>query len=469
MTTVGDDALAQAQLQADPLADTTIARILGPWRTARAGAIADEALACNAAHWQHLAQVNRLLAQWTDNGGLVAWRAQDTAPDIAQALQAYLQVAQALPDWAEPALIARAEALFMDYGALSCILLFCASLPECYVVPDLSAVLHAAGQLEAHTEYRIRATAAMIFPVMLHGGLTSAQGSGIAQVLKVRLIHATIRNLILHGDPQDAAQTRMAVAPTPSLWDSQRLHEALFAHGWNTTTQGLPCNQEELAYTLLTFGYVFLRSLRRLGLGLSPEDERAYLHAWNVMGHVLGIERRYMADTMGEAEALFARMQARGRASPVAPDPRPGLGQALMHAMEHAIPLRAAKAFPVLMTRHLCGGQAMRELGIDRRVPWLAHALFALGMGITRGIDAVVRLALPEFSITRCITRIFGYHFMARILMDQTRPLKLPAALLEHVGRTMDSWSDDPRAPRWLNALEDRFTTRGLWRSAARH
>ena len=35
----------------------------------------------------------------------------------------------------------------MDHGPLSCILLFCASLPECYVLPDLSAATR--GQMYA--------------------------------------------------------------------------------------------------------------------------------------------------------------------------------------------------------------------------------------------------------------------------------------------------------------------------------
>jgi hypothetical protein len=79
----------------------------------------------------------------------------------------------------------------MEYGALSVTMLFCSSLPECYVIPDLAAVLHATGQLETHTDYRIRATGAMIFPVMMAGGLTAPDGGGIAQILKVRLIHHT--------------------------------------------------------------------------------------------------------------------------------------------------------------------------------------------------------------------------------------------------------------------------------------
>jgi hypothetical protein len=457
--------LDTTQQRADPLADTTIARILGPWRPAPQEATAAQWLAANAGHWQRIAQVNQLFNQWTDNASLNQWQPQGAPPDVVDPLRAYVQAAQSLPDWADPARIARAETLFMDYGALSCILLFCSSLPECYVVPDLSAVLHVAGQLEAHTEYRIRATAAMIFPVMMKGGLTTPQGSGIAQVLKVRLIHATIRNLILRGDPQDApAQT----PPLPALVGSQNMHQALYAHGWNTASDGLPCNQEELAYTLLTFGYVFLRSMRRLGLGLRPDDELAYLHAWNVMGHVLGIERALMVDTMEEGEALFARMQARGRAQPVSPDPRPGLGQALMNTMEQVIPLRLFKPFPVLMTRYLCGGATMTDLGIAGRVSWLSRLLFALLMLVARVIDGVVRLVLPEFSISRFITRVLGYQFMSKILMDQTRPLKLPTHLLNSVDTMMEGWSDDPHAPRWLNALEDRLTTRGSWRTANR-
>lgn len=458
--------LDRMQRQADPLADTTIARILGPWAAVQAQAGAAQLVAANATHWQRIAQVNQLFAQWTDNRSLMGWQAKEAPPEVALPLAAYVQGAQALPDWADPAKIARAETLFMDYGALSCILLFCSSLPECYVVPDLSAVLHVAGQLEQHTEYRIRATAAMIFPVMMKGGLTSPEGSGIAQVLKVRLIHATIRNLILHGDPLDA-RAGSAVAPLPALLGSKNMHEALFAHGWDTAADGLPCNQEELAYTLLTFGFVFLRSLRRLGLGLRPDDELAYLHAWNVVGHVLGIERALMAQTMEQSETLLARMQARGRADTVAPDPRPGLGQALMQTMEQVIPLRVAKPFPVLMTRYLCGGATMQDLGIAQRVSWLSRMLFALLMGAVRAIDWLVRLVLPDFSIARFITRVLGYQFMSKVLMDQTRPLKLPAHLLDGVGRMMESWSEDARAPGWVNALEDRLTTRGSWRAPA--
>lgn len=461
--TPSDAALAAMQHHADPLADQTIADILGEWP--------DGDVAADAPQWARIDTVNRLFGQWKDNASLTGWSAQGEGVDaaMARALDHYVQSAQALPSWADAHKIERAEQLFMEHGALSCILLFCASLPECYVVPDLSSVLHTSGQLEQNAEYRIRSTAAMIFPVMLHGGL-SPRGAGVAQVLKVRLIHATIRNLILHGSPQDAVQQMLAggagrIAPRaqPAGGGRQAMFQTLYARGWNLQSDGLPCNQEELAYTLLTFGYVFLRSLRRLGLRLRAADEEAYLHAWNVVGHILGIDRALMVETMDEGEALMARMQARGRAEPVTPDPRPALGRALMQTMENSLPWSIVKPFPELMTRYLCGRDTASDLGLAQPVPWRSALLFWGVLLLARAIDTVLRLVLPRFSIVRTLTRILGYHFMSQVLMSQTRPLQLPTGLLNQVDEVVHSWSDDPRAPGWVNRLEDRLTTHGSW------
>ena len=437
-----------AMLRADPLADDTIARVLA------AGA------GVNLPQMETLAIVNRQLAHWQANSALAGWKADASVPGpIAAALEDYAGAALALPEWADPAKIARAETVFMDMSMTSCTLLFCASLPECYVIPELAGVLHAAGQLEQHTDYRIRSTAVMIFPVMMHGGLAGA-GGGVAQAMKVRLIHATIRHLMLRGDPADAVRDGAAgVVPAQDV-QGPGLHHALFAKGWDVGQNGLPCNQEELAYTLLTFGYVFLRGLRKLGVGLPDADEQAYLHAWNVLGHLLGIERELMADTMEQAEQMFARMQARGRGASFQPDPRPALGAALMQAMENEIPLALLKPFPVLLTRYLCGADAAHALGLTARVSWLSRAMFAVTMAATRTVDAIVRLALPGFSIARLVTRVVGYRLTVKVLMDQTRPLKLPDALLGQVGTIVEAWQADPKAPGWMNALEARLAGR---------
>lgn len=467
-----DAQLGQMRLQADPPADDAVNRIVGTWQVLPPDSDATALRAAHGAAWKRLAQATRLLDQLGDNGSLAHWTA-DPGPDgdagLAAIVQDYVRSQQALPPWADRARLEQAERLFMDQGPLSCILLFCSSLPECYVLPDLSAVLHRAGQLEQRTDYRIRSTAAMIFPVMLRGGLGEDSGTGRAQVLKVRLIHATIRNLILRGNPSDvrAGTGDGVVPPHPALQGvDASMHEAMFAAGWRIADDGLPCNQEELAYTLLTFSYVFLRSMRLLGLGLSTREEEAFLHCWNVMAWTLGVREDLMAHTMPEARNLFERMQRRGRSNHQVPDPRPALGQALMNAMESAIPVPVLRPFAVLMTRHLCGAQTARLIGIDGRVPWMSRWLFVLVMVLVRGIDGLARVVWPHFSIARLVTRVLGYHLMVRLLLDQTRPLRLPEQLLNQVGSTLDGWGEDAHAPGWMNRLEDRWTTPGSWRHA---
>ena len=434
-------------LRADPLADAAIARILGPGRP-------------GGPDMETIGVLNKEIARWQLNGDLDGWRASPGLPaEMTAALEDYVAKARVLPDWADAARIARAEVLFMEMSMASCTLLFCASLPQCYVMPDLAAVLHAAGELEQHTDYRVRATAAMIFPVMMHGGLTAPAGGGVAQAIKVRLIHAMIRHLVLRGD---VAQALVAPRRLPRLLTrGATIHQVLYAHGWDIDRLGLPCNQEELAYTLLTFNYVFLQGLRRLGLGLSKRDEEAYLHTWNVLGYVLGIEPGLMTDTMSDGARMFADVQAKSRGQVRLSDPRPALAGALVATMQRYIPPRVLKPFPVLLTRHLVGKEASCDLGLDGRVSLVSRALFVLGFGLVRAVDAVGRLVFPGFSISRLVTRILGYQLTAKLLMDETRPLKLPDSLQDEVGAAVRAWHNDDKAPRWVNALERRFTGRG--------
>lgn len=433
---VPDDVLARAQYEADPVADDAVAAILGPWPAAEAGPEAFEP------NWERLRQLNKVIAGWQTNADLANWQ---PAPDLPSAMAApvrdYLAAAQRLPDWADPAEIARAEQMFFDDGVMSVLLLFCASLPECYVVPDLAEVLHTTGALEQRTDYRIRSTAAMIFPVMMKGGLTDPAGSGVAQVLKVRLIHATVRHLILRGPPHAALLPGAArLAPLALNGMPQGMHQALYRHGWDVRARGLPSNQEEQAYTLLTFGYVPLRGLRDLGIPATPAQEHALLHTWNVVGHLVGIRRELMVQTMDDARALFERMQQRGRAEPRDPDPRGPLAAALFETMAKEIPLALLRPFPLLLSRRLIGPRASADLRLNERVGWLSRFLFALSSTVIGAIDTIGRWFSPGFSLARLISRLLGYRLITGLLMDQTRPLKLPEHLRGQAGQMMRTW-----------------------------
>jgi hypothetical protein len=431
--------LHQAARTADPLADSTVDDLMGrlPLQTALL----------------RLGQASRLMAGWQSNRDLdpTRWNTRNIDAEVLTAMSAYVEAARTLPDWADPELMEAAESVFMAHGPLSCALLFCASLPACYQMPQLAEVLHLSGQLEQHTEHRIRQTAAMIFPVMMKGGLRSAEGGGVAQILKVRLIHATIRHLIVHRQADEA----------DALKDER--HRAWCRHAWDSERLGAPCSQLELAFTLLTFHCVFLRALRTLGLGLSRREEHAYLHAWNVVGHVLGVDERLMAHDMDTALQLLERLGGVQVDLAGTRDPRPALGSALVGALSRSIGVPVVRHLPVPMIERLLGRAAARRIGVGPQAGLATRALFAAAMAITGGIDRVGRWFSPGFSITRMFTRVIGYHMLTRFLLDQTRPLALPEGLLNQMHDTVGDWHTDRQAPGWINRLEDRLTTSGHW------
>jgi ER-bound oxygenase mpaB/B'/Rubber oxygenase, catalytic domain len=431
--------LQQAAHTGDALADRTVSIIMADLPVAQA--------------MHRVAQANRIMAGWTTNGqlGVLTTETGDLDPDVVQAMQQYAQTAGHLPAWADPDQLAAAEDMFMAYGPLSCTLLFCASLPACYQMPQLAQVLHLSGQLEQHTEHRIRQTAAMIFPVMLRGGLTSTEGSGIAQILKVRLIHATIRHLILHTH---ADQAETLDDPRLRAWASQP---------WSQEDLGVPCSQMELSYTLLTFHYVFLKGMRTLGIGLDERLERAYLHTWNVVGHVLGIERRWMAEDMPSAAELMHRLETLYVLELGPGDPRPALGAALVGAMRRSIGLPVVRALPVPLIERLIGKADARRIGVGDQVGRASRIVLGAVLALTHIVDGVGRLFSPHFSITRMLTRVIGYHMLTHFLLTQTRPLALPPQLLNQMHVAVSQWHQDAQAPGWINRLEDRLTTNGSW------
>jgi len=416
-----EPAALDARLRADPLADEAIDRILGAGAEGRPPTPPMQ-------RWETIALVEREMAGWTTNGALEGWQADPATPaPIAAALEEFVRQARALPAWADPGKIGCAEAVLTGAGPMACALLACASLPES---------LMARSGTEQDAGDALRGAAGLVFAAMSRGGLLDAAGAGLARVLRLRLTHAMTRHLIVRGNPAEALAYGAAI---PALLpEGAGRRRALFARGWDLRAHGLPCNQEALAHTLLSFHYVFLRSLRHLGLGLSKQEESAWLHAWNVVGHLLGIEHGLLAATMTEAAGLFTRLQRDAR---LAGGAKPPLAPGLLQTMRGAFAGRALEPLPLLVARRLCGRATARSLGLDGQASRFARALFALGMGAARVIDSVVRLPFPGVSMARLVMRILGYRLALPVL---------GAALPR-------DWDLDPQAPRWIQAIEGRF------------
>jgi hypothetical protein len=171
---------------------------------------------------------------------------------------------------------------------------------------------------------------------------------------------------------------------------------------------------------------------------------------------------------MKDAQFLFERIQERARRKRIPEDPRPRLGSALIDSIEKSIPFRSLKPLASLITLYLTSAETAKDLGFDSRVNLLSKASFFSFAKSIQLMDRLMRTVSPTISVSRFIVRIVGYQLLLKVLTDPESPVDLPRHLREQIDKMLHDWSHDPKAPHWMNSLEDYFTTHGSWRETIR-
>jgi len=239
----------------------------------------------------------------------------------------YLVETLPLPEWADMGKIKRGQQLFETWGLEIACCLFCASLPSAYAAAKGVKVLYLTARLDTDARRRVMETGQFLIDVATVGGLDE-HGKGRRAIQRVRLMHAAVRHLI-------KARNEL----TPGMWHPD----------WGT-----PINQEDLAGTRMSFSYVFSDPMRRLGVRVPAEDVEAYLHLWNVIGHLLGLRDELLVRDIDDATALVDTIRRRQfEASPEGQE----LTRALLDLMDELTPVhRFDDAIPPLI-RHLIGDE----------------------------------------------------------------------------------------------------------------
>jgi hypothetical protein len=128
-------------------------------------------------------------------------------------------------------------------------------------------------------------------------------GPGYITIKKVRLLHASMRYMLRHPGVFKPAGNPSGLPMSLAEVNARR------TDAWDTAGFGLPVNQEDLAYTLLTFGYAIPNGLEKWGWKFTAEEKHAFLHLWRLTGHVIGVEDELMTDDWDEAGRIFDRIQ----------------------------------------------------------------------------------------------------------------------------------------------------------------
>ena len=316
--------------------------------------VADPVVAALFADGQ-VAAVNSLMKTLVENDGL-------PPAALPASVAAYLAATGGLPEWADPAKIAAGERVFWRYGPAMIAILHCYALPFCYAGRKGVQVLALTARLATNPTRRIIETAQMMVDVMRPGGL-GADGSGIRTAQKVRLMHAGVRCL---------------VGQYP---------------GWKPEFD-LPINQEDMAGTLLSFSFITLDGLERLGYVLSSDEIEGYLHAWKVVGHILGIHPDMLPIDYADARAFAGRIAARQFA---ACEEGQYMTRALVQMLRHIVPGNVFDAVPELLMRHFLGDATADILAVaPARAPEILlgpiESIVRAGSGLVRGSGGIARV-----------------------------------------------------------------------------
>jgi len=201
---------------------------------------------------------------------LLTWL-NNTQADCPQSVQPivekYFSEVQ-IPAWADRNRMLKANAFFSKHENLILYLLGVLSLPYCYAARNGVQVLFFSKRLEKDTFRRLQETA--LFVINANTYSIENETEWKKNILKIRLLHALMRIFVLKSNK----------------WQDK----------W-----GKPINQEDMAGTNLSFSYIVLRGMRKLGFSFSAKEAEDFLHLWNVIGYLLGVQETLLPNTMQEA------------------------------------------------------------------------------------------------------------------------------------------------------------------------
>lgn len=204
-------------------------------------------------------------------------------PDAPRAMRELLDQATEVPAWVDWPTCDRGGEMLMRVGILGGAVLGSYSLVLGYASPGGNKPLVLSGRLQQQALRRINETARFVQAVCRPGGMRPF-ADGWQITLKVRLIHAQVRRMILKTGT------------------------------WNEAAWGAPVNQHDMAGTTLLFSITIIDGLRKLGVRIDSEEGERYIHLWRWVGHVIGVDGSLLpasaADATRLADLLAATMGA---------------------------------------------------------------------------------------------------------------------------------------------------------------
>ena len=173
------------------------------------------------------------------------------------------------------ALFNETREIWEEKGMKFILILMFRALPYTYMAEKPANVLRMTKLLITQPERRIFETAQFVFDVMDENWWEPGK-RGILTALKVRIMHAAMRQVILDNT---------------------------YGEKWNEEW-GKPISQEDLIATNQVFSLEFFKGMELLGDPLTPQQQKAWFHTWKTIGNIMGVQDNLLRKDVEEAWSL---------------------------------------------------------------------------------------------------------------------------------------------------------------------
>jgi hypothetical protein len=261
-------------------------------------------------------------------------------PGAAPALRAFFEHVEQRPTWVDEELLERGGAAARRIGKDGFDILAFGSLLGGYRSGGALQPLVRTGRFE-DTLNRVGETGQWWLACTAPGGM-ARHGEGWRLSVHVRVMHAFV-NYQLERDPD-----------------------------WDWGFRGVPINAYDRAGTIGSFSTSYLLQARALGIRVPREDAAAIMHLWSYVGHLMGVEDRWLPRTERIGRRVLGNVIA-GFSAPEESSRR--LGAGLIHMHDHAPGIsRWRRVYEreraLSMATFLNLGHGMRDVGQPVRPPW---------------------------------------------------------------------------------------------------
>ena len=177
------------------------------------------------------------------------------------------------PDWVDPDAFHAAYGLFHRNSHLVLAGMLGGVLVEGFST-NISRSFFITGRLRDSGVRRLRQNNRHMVEIFMPGGLERS-GDGWKLSVRIRLIHARVRNLLLRSDD------------------------------WDVEAWGTPVSAAHLAFAIAAFSARLLKHLEALGGSFNDEEKASFMQVWRYSGHLMGIPDTILFQDETQALRMF--------------------------------------------------------------------------------------------------------------------------------------------------------------------